>query len=205
MPLITKFCTMCILLTGIASLIPSAQAADIDQLVQECNECHGDNGVSQEPQIPTIAGIPEFNLYDMLLSYKEGRKARTVHYVKGDTSRQGNMTEAVKPLTEQEIEALAAHYASLPFVPAKQPVDAELAAKGAEIHESQCEKCHSEGGSAAIDEASILAGQWKPYLREAMQYYIDGDREGEKNMVERLKALSGAELDALAEYYASQQ
>jgi len=205
MPFVAKFSAICILLAGVASLIPAAQAADIEQLVQGCNECHGDNGVSQEPHIPTIAGIPEFNLYDMLLSYQEGRKARTVNYVQGDTSRQGNMTEALKGLPEQEIEALAAHYASLPFVPAKQPVDAALAAKGAEIHESQCEKCHSEGGSAAIDEASILAGQWKPYLREAMQHYIDGDREGEKNMVDRLKALSTAELDALVEYYASKQ
>ena len=37
-----------------------AVAGDLDAVVENCNGCHGNDGVSQWTDVPTIAGIPEF-------------------------------------------------------------------------------------------------------------------------------------------------
>ena len=36
-----------------------AFAQDMDAVVENCNGCHGDDGVSQWSDVPTIAGMPE--------------------------------------------------------------------------------------------------------------------------------------------------
>ena len=40
----------------ILSLSASAAYADFDALVQDCNDCHGPDGVSAHSDVPTIAG-----------------------------------------------------------------------------------------------------------------------------------------------------
>jgi sulfide dehydrogenase cytochrome subunit len=115
------------------------------------------------------------------------------------------MCEVAGALSEDEIEAIAEHYAGLPFVPAKQDFDAALAEAGKAIHEAECDRCHSEGGSNAADEASILAGQWIGYLETTFAQYAAGEREQPKKMQEKLDALSADDTKALIHYYASQQ
>ena len=48
-----------------------ANAGDIDALMKECNDCHGDGGVSQWSDMPTIAGLAEFVHVDALYIYQE--------------------------------------------------------------------------------------------------------------------------------------
>ena len=38
----------------------SADAADLDATIQGCNDCHGENGVSQWDDMPTIGGMDAF-------------------------------------------------------------------------------------------------------------------------------------------------
>ena len=80
-----------------------------------------------------------------------------------------------------------------------------LAEAGAAIHEQQCDKCHSEGGSNVEDEASILSGQWIAYLENTFADYLSGDRPQDKKMKEKLDALSADDVNALVHFYASQQ
>jgi len=54
-----------------------------------------------------------------------------------------------------------------------------------------------------VDEASILRGQNIPYLLHAIADYRSGERIGEDAMLERLRALSDADVQALLNYYAS--
>ncbi|EHQ9268037.1 c-type cytochrome [Vibrio parahaemolyticus] len=169
----------------------------------ECEACHGPNGVSSETNIPTIAGIPEFNFFDQMLRYLEGRPSASVNHVYGDTSQKGDMVTIVKSLSEAQIEELAKHYAGLEFVPAKQSFDQALAMKGKAIHAKSCENCHSDGGSNALDEASILAGQQKGYLATTLQQFKQGKRSVDKKMDEAFKGLSSDDINALVEYYAS--
>ncbi|MGR5238072.1 c-type cytochrome [Vibrio alfacsensis] len=169
----------------------------------QCESCHGPNGVSSNTNIPSIAGIPEFNHVDQMLRYLEGRPAATVNYVYGDTSQKGDMVGVVKALTEAQIEQIAKYYSGIEFVRADQPFDEALAEKGKAIHLKSCENCHAEGGSDPFDEASILAGQQKGYLLTTLQQFNQGKRSVDKQMDDVIKSLSSEDLRALSEYYAS--
>ncbi|CAE6896455.1 Cytochrome C oxidase [Vibrio sp. B1FLJ16] len=188
-------------------VLVSAVQASAPELIErlECEACHGPGGVSQNTDIPSIAGLPEFNFVDQMLKYGEGRPAGTVNHVHGDTSKTGDMGTIVKSLSEEEVEELAAHYSQLEFVRAKQSFDQSLADKGKMIHEKNCSSCHVDGGSDPMDESSILAGQQKGYLLTTLKQFHSGARSVDKKMDDAIKALSSDDLVALSEYYASYQ
>jgi sulfide dehydrogenase cytochrome subunit len=181
--------------------------AGLDSIVENCNGCHGTDGVSQWTDVPTIAGVSEFVHSDALYLYRdEDRPCSESEYRQGDTSRAATtMCKVVAEFSDEEIDEVAAHYAGLAFVAAKQEFDADLAAAGQAVHEAQCDRCHSEGGSNPEDEAGILAGQWVGYLQATFAEYATGDREQPKKMQETLETLSDADVAALLHYYASQQ
>ena len=177
-----------VLLVILIPMFGSAVAADLDAIVENCNGCHGDNGVSQWTDVPTIAGIDASVHSDALYIYQEGaRPCSTGPYRQGDTSRpETSMCDVAGGLSEDEIEAVAEHYAGLPFVPAKQDFDAALAATGKEVHDKLCEKCHSDCGSNVDDEAGILAGQWMGYMEATFAEYASGAREQDKSMKDKM-------------------
>jgi cytochrome subunit of sulfide dehydrogenase len=186
---------------------PAIASADVDALMEGCNGCHGDNGVSQSSDVPTIAGIAEFVHIDALFIYQdEARPCAESKYRHGDTSRPATtMCAIAADLSEADIEALAAAYAALPYVKATQDFDAGLAAAGKEIHDKQCDKCHSEAGTNVDDEASMLGGQQMGYLRNMFAAYKEGTREQPGKMQEKLDALSADDVEALVNYYGSIQ
>jgi sulfide dehydrogenase cytochrome subunit len=176
--------TAIILILG--SLATVATAQDLASIVDNCNGCHGDDGISQWADVPTIGGLPE--------------------YRQGDTSRAATtMCEVTADLSDEMIDEIAAYYFELPFVAAKQEFDAGLAATGKGVHDKLCEKCHSDGGSNVEDEAGILAGQWMGYLEATFAEYAAGDREQDKSMKDKMDMLSADDTKALLHYYASQQ
>ncbi len=185
----------------------NAFAGDIDAIIEDCNGCHGDDGVSQWTDVPTIAGIDAFVHSDALYIYRDNeRPCAESEYRQGDTSRAATtMCAATAELDDDTIEAVAEHYAALPFVAAKQDFDADKATAGEAIHAEQCDKCHSDGGSNADDEASILAGQWMGYLESTFAEYAADERDQPSKMRDKMAALSDADAAALIHYYASQQ
>jgi len=189
------------------SVAPYCAGQDLNATIDSCNGCHGEGGVSQWGDMPTIAGIDAFTQSDALYVYRDNeRPCAESKYRTGDTSRSPtSMCDIAADLSDDDIEALAEHYSGLTFVAAKQEFDAALAEKGAEIQKRECDRCHSDGGSNADDEASILAGQWMPYLRTAFEQYASGDRPQDKKMKEKMDLLSADDVEALLHYYASQQ
>jgi sulfide dehydrogenase cytochrome subunit len=192
---------------ALGMFVSNPAAADTDSIMQGCNDCHGDNGVSQWNDVPTIAGIDAFGHADALFFFRdEERPCAESDYRQGDTSRAATtMCAVTADLSDDDIEALGDAYAELPFVAATQEFDAALAATGAAIHEAECDRCHSEGGANVEDEASILAGQWMGYLEDAFAQYASGDRLQDKKMKEKMDPLSAEDVKALIHYYASQQ
>ena len=178
-----------------------------DELAAECNDCHGDAGVSRWEDVPIIAGLDAFSAADALYAYRDkARPCVSSAWRQGDTSRpETDMCEETAELSDDDIEALAEHYAGLEFVPAKQAFDAALAEKGKAIHAAGCDRCHSDGGSNTEDEASILAGQWMGYLERAFTEYRSGEREQLDKMKAEMDKLSDDDATALLHYYASQQ
>jgi len=184
-----------------------AWAGELDAIVENCDGCHGDDGVSRWSDVPTIAGIDAFVHSDALYIYQEeARPCANSEYRTGDTSREPtNMCDIAAELDDDQIEAVSAFYADLPFVAAEQEFDAALATAGQTVHESNCGVCHTDGGSNPEDESSILAGQWAGYMRTTLADYRAGEREQPSKMQERLDALSDTDIEALVHFYASQQ
>lgn len=189
-----------ILLTGPA-------LGDMNAIIENCNGCHGDDGVSQWSDVPTIAGIPEFVHADALYLFRdEARPCSESEYRQGDTSKAATtMCAVVADLSDDDLDEVAAHYAGIAFVAATQDFDTDLAAAGKAVHEAKCDRCHSEGGSNPDDEASILAGQWIGYLGAQFGQYRAGEREQPKKMEEKIAELTDDDVKALVNYYASQQ
>lgn len=182
-------------------------AAEIDAMIENCDGCHGNNGVSRWNDMPTIAGIDEFAHTEALFVYQdEARPCAQSEFRQGDTSRPPtNMCDVVADMSDADIEGIAAHYAALPFVPAKQEFDAALAEAGKTVHARGCDRCHSDGGSNPDDSASILAGQWMGYLEQTFADYSAGERDQPAAMKKQVDELSEDDVEALLHYYASQQ
>lgn len=197
--------TAATLVIGLFASVAIAQ--DLDAIVENCNGCHGDDGVSQWSDVPTIAGMPEFVHSDALFIYMDGaRPCAESKYRQGDTSRPATtMCDVVAELDEGTLEDLAAYYFELPFVAAQQEFDAGLAAAGEAVHMKQCDKCHSDAGTNPDDEAGILGGQWMGYMKNSFAEYASGDREQPKQMAEKMAELTEADVTALLHYYAAQQ
>ena len=97
-------------------------------------------------------------------------------------------------------------YGNKEFISAEQEFDAEKATVGAKVHKKLCKKCHSDGGSYADDDASILAGQWMPYLEQALADQVSGERTMlDEKMREKTDQLSEDDATSLIHFYGSQQ
>lgn len=166
-----------------------------------CAACHGEAGVSQRPDVPTIAGLSEFYLEGQMQAYQKGD--RPCEKVKDDDGQTTDMCDIAKALTDEQIAEINAYFSSQDFVAADQTADAALAAKGKALHERRCEICHSDGGSFADDDAGLLAGQWKPYLLATLAEYRSGKRVQPESMKPQTAALSDDDIKALVEFYAS--
>lgn len=189
-----------ILASALAIGLAGTAAADVDTIAAACAACHGDNGVSQDAAIPTIAGLSEFYHADQLYFYRDGDRPCGQENADGQT-----MCTVAADLSDDDVDAVAAHFAAMAFAPAQQEFDAELAAAGEIIHERDCGICHSDGGSNADDDASILAGQWAGYLEHTFASYRSGEREMPAPMKKKIDALSDEDVKALVNFYASRQ
>jgi len=192
---------------ALVAMASVASAQGLDAIIENCNGCHGDDGVSQWTDVPTIAGLPEFTHADALYFFRdEERPCSEAEYKQGDTSRAPTtMCAVAAELSDEQIDEIAAYYFELPFVPAKQDFDAALASAGKAVHDELCEKCHSDGGANPDDEAGILAGQWMGYMKATFDEYFTGAREQDKSMEDKMNALSEDDTKALLHYYASLQ
>lgn len=194
------------LLGGLIMLgaIPASQAADLQSgadartLALTCAGCHGTNGSSLGPAAPTISGMHPDYFIDIMAGFADGEIYSTV------------MGRIARGYSEEEIELMAGYFHELPYVPANQAFDAELVETGRRLHDKYCEKCHMEGGTPVEDEEYyITAGQWLPYLKNAMADFREDRRPIERKMkrkLDRMLERDGEEsLDALYAFYASQQ
>jgi sulfide dehydrogenase cytochrome subunit len=187
------------------SLATGAWAADVKKLVDACTECHERDGASRDPNMPNIGGYSEPYLVSSLVAYKnKSRTCPEIEYLHGDKKvKLTDMCRIAKSLSDTDIKKLAQYYAGQRFRRANQDFDPELAKRGQLIHERDCEKCHSQAGSLASDDAGILAGQWTPYLKQQFLAFYSEKRLLAKKMKPKFNKLDKTEIEALLNYYAS--
>ncbi|HYA37899.1 MAG TPA: c-type cytochrome [Candidatus Methylomirabilis sp.] len=191
---------------GLFSLaVATSAAADVNKMVETCAACHGKEGDSHESDVPTIGGMSAPYIKDNLTAYKNKERPcpETKFHEGPKKGQKTDMCQVAKELSDGDMKELADYYAGKKFFRANQKFDAALAQKGKEIHDDHCEKCHSNGGSLASDDAGILAGQWMPYLEATFKEYKSGKRPMEKKMKPKIDKLTPGDIQALLNYYGS--
>jgi cytochrome c553 len=157
-----------------------------------CAACHGADGNSQTPGVPSIAGQPKLFIENQLVLFRE------------ELRRSPQMQPAVQGLSDKEIVRLAAHYAALPARPAAtDPTDPAQAARAIELAKSlHCGSCHLPDFRGR-EQMPRLAGQREDYLVESMLAYRDNRRSGgDTIMAATLYGVADADIRALAHYLA---
>jgi sulfide dehydrogenase cytochrome subunit len=164
-------------------------------LAQTCFGCHGPEGRSGAPAIPSLAGLPENYFIQVMLAYQYGGRHATV------------MGRIALGYEQDEIARMASYFGHLEFQPHAQRVNWDLVRKGRRLHRRYCRDCHGDLKQASSDGAVRLNGGWLAYLRWTLQDYLIGinqtDAEMSKQLTRLLKRYGSEGLEALLHYYAS--
>ena len=91
---------MFVLMLTAGGVQASGDAARGAELASDCAGCHGDDGMGDE-DVPALAGMDAAEHAKKLADYKSG-------------ALEGDMTDYVGDLSEQDMIDLAAYYATLP-------------------------------------------------------------------------------------------
>jgi cytochrome c553 len=171
----------------------AAAAPNIEGLARTCNNCHGTGGVSVGLSMPSIAGLSEVYLKNIMMEWKSGARASA------------NMTRLIKGYTDEEIAGLAAYYSKLPWKPAVQMATADVLKKGKDATE-RCETCHgATGGQPDGAEVPMLAGQWSKYLElELMKYRDEAFKMSHSKMMKNARKMEEADVSTAAQFYGAQ-
>lgn len=169
-----------------------AASATPAMLSNTCAGCHGTNGASVGPSMPTLAGQPASYIEDSMKKFKSGERPSSI------------MGRLAKAYSDDDFKAMAEFFGDKKFLRHKQAVDAAKVTRGKQLHEENCKKCHQEGGRESED-GGVIAGQWMEYLQITMNEFQAKKRPMPKKMAEKYEGLSQDDLDALTHFYASQQ
>lgn len=171
---------------------------------QVCAACHGADGNSVAPANPKLAAQHAGYLYKQLTNFKAqgGKKAARDNAL---------MAGMVAPLTDPDMRALAAYYASQTLKPAAAS-DKDLAARGqkiwrggiAEKNVAACAGCHGPDGAGIPGQYPRIAGQFAEYVDAQLKLFRAGGRANDPNGMMRGVAarMSDEEIKAVAEYAA---
>lgn len=98
---LTAMATLAFLVAGPAVAAPDARAGAAISV--QCGACHGNDGISADTSIPNLAGQHYVYLLNQLEAYK------------GKTRDNPIMSQMVVPLSQEQMEDIAAYYASIPI------------------------------------------------------------------------------------------
>jgi cytochrome c553 len=158
--------------------------------LQLCAACHGEDGNSTNPQIPSIAGQPKLFLENQLILFRE------------ELRKSDQMLPVMKGLKDPDIIKLAEYFSKLPAkVMESGKPDPALVLRGTgRAKELRCGVCHLSDFSGQ-NQIPRLAGQREAYLEAEMRAYRDGKRAGgDTIMAAALYGVSDADIRALAHY-----
>jgi cytochrome c553 len=169
-----------------------AQTHSLAERIALCATCHGDDGNSRLENIPSLAGQPEFFLFNQLFLMREG-----VRQVEA-------MMPFVKDLKDSELQALARHYSALEPKASGEAIDPALVQRGQQLSATmRCGSCHLPS-LAGQEQMPRVAKQRVDYLIYSMKAFRDNTRSGADTMMSNVVAASSdADLVALAHYAAS--
>jgi len=186
-------CLMGVIATLAAAPAPrAAEAGGPQSKLETCFACHGEGGISQTENVPSIAAEPSYFTQWQLVFFRNGSLKSEL------------MAPVVAELSNDDIRSIGALVQALPPPkPAATPDDRpDLTKTGAALAvERHCNNCHAPN-FAGQEAAARLAGQREEVLLKALHDYKAGRRTGTgvAAMPEIAFSLSEDEMQALAHY-----
>ena len=181
--------TVALVLFSAAAGAADAQAGKAK--AQVCAACHGQDGSPSDPAIPSLAGQPAQSIATQLYQFREGNR------------KSDQMSPMAAKLSNEDMNDVAAYFASLKPVAPKKRASAENAALGPPLTQKfHCTQCH---GPALLGQQHIprIAGQQPEYLRAQLKGFRAGTRaDMDGNMTSAARELSDKDVDVLVDYIA---
>jgi cytochrome c553 len=184
-------------LAAVLTAFPSLSPAGVEEgrvKAQVCAACHGVDGNSVNPDIPSIAGQPRQQLVTALFMFREGNRKSEV------------MAPLAEKLSNADLNDLAAYFNAQKMTAPTRQASADVVARGREVTiRNNCVACHTV---TMVGQQHIprLAGQHKPYLLAQLKAFkarTRGDMDG--TMTSAAQDLAEGDLEMLAEYLATLQ
>ena len=160
-----------------------ANADELEDSLQTCNSCHGQNGEPIAKIIPIIWGQQESYLVKQIHDYKSKDRENSI------------MTPMVEGIKQPDIRKVARYFAAKTW-PAQHAADP---AASPPAGMAVCRICHQENFQGGLP-APRLAGQSYEYLVGAMNAFADDQRTNSADMMKLMKALTPADRQAMARY-----
>src|SRR5690348_11504279 len=182
-------------LLAVTACATPACAADVaagKEKAEMCIACHGENGISQTENIPSLAGQPDQFIQWQLVFFRAG------------TRKNEQMQPIVEQLSNDDIRNLGAYFSSLTPPKAPKDDDPDLSEKGKQAAAGRrCASCHTDS-YAGTKAVARIAGQREEYLVKALHDYKSSARSGGAMavMADVAYPLSDEEITALAHYLA---
>lgn len=173
----------------LAALLFSAPVAA--QFPESCAPCHGADGNSTTPGIPSIAAQPKVFIENLLILVREGLRGSVA------------MQQVMKGMSDRDIVALAAHYSKLPARAEPGATDPALMKRGRQLAAKyRCGICHLPDFRGR-EQIPRLAGQREEYLFEIMRTFRDSPPPGSDTLMSAaLYGVTDADIRALAHFLA---
>jgi cytochrome c553 len=169
----------------------AADAAAGQQKAQPCGACHGAEGSSVLPAVPSLAGQPAQFIATQLLMFREGRR------------KDAQMSPFAQGLSNADLNNIAAYFAAQKLTPPSATPDAATMEAGARIAKQfNCTQCH---GATLLGQQHIprLAGQQSEYLKTQLRGFRATSRfDMDGQMTSAAAALSDADIETLSNYMA---
>ena len=159
---------------------------------QVCAACHGPDGNSGIPTIPSLAGQPRQFITQALFMFREGQR------------KNEQMTPFAAKLSNADLNDLAQYYAAQKMTPPTRQPNPDIVARARAVTEkNNCVACHT---ATLVGQQHIprLAGQHKPYLLEQLKAFKASTRADlDGTMTSAAQGLAVDELEMVAEYLAT--
>ncbi|MBE9557310.1 MAG: c-type cytochrome [Proteobacteria bacterium] len=176
--------------TGALSPAEEDPFATVREATGECAACHGDDGNSDIPGMPSLAGQHVSYLITALKHYQDGVR------------KDEDMQAFLEGLTDADLEDMAYFYAAMEPKRAEPPTEGDALAGLAVT--APCSGCHADDGNNKDPKTPRLAGLDAEYLVAAAEGYRSGGRNHEV-MREALASLRETDIKDMAAFYATSE
>ena len=170
----------------------SSHAERLEQLLPMCQSCHGPQGVSAMPDIPSLAGQHEEYLAQSLSEYRSSISSSPL------------MGGMALTLQDADVRLLANYYARQPYVRNRQDVDPLRVVRGYKSYAKLCQACHRDGGASSnFAEIPLLAGQNIGFLSLTMKKILGGERKVDSVKRQMLDRVSHEEIEDALHFFSA--